>query len=178
MRLFPTRRIGWGVTLGAITFIYLSLSPVGRFQLWLKGHGWQTPVSEAILTISATVILYLVFVRLDRRSPSHLIATVGVGLTYLFMMVTFAPHPSDRIHLLEYSLLTLSFFYAFKFDLPPRLLYPAAWAAAFGAGLIDELIQRFIPTRAADLHDALLNGVAALVALTFIGLVLERENSK
>ncbi|MBF0171042.1 MAG: VanZ family protein [Nitrospinae bacterium] len=178
MNLFPNRRRGWEVTLGAIALIYLSLGPVGSFQLWLKSHGWQRPVSESILLFSAVTILYLVVVRLDRRTPSHLLALAGVGAAYLAMMITLAPHPSDRIHLLEYSLLTISFYYALKFDFSPPLRYPLAWMGAFASGFVDELIQRVVPTRAFDLHDALLNGAAASLALLFTGLVLEREGAR
>jgi hypothetical protein len=174
--LFPGRRNGWLITIGYVALIYLSLEPVGTFQLYLKRNGWQTPVAEAILVLSAAAALYLVFVRLDRRSPGHVVAVIAVGVAYAAMMIWFAPRPSDRIHLIEYSMLAIFLFYALKFDVAPWGRYPLAWGGAFSVGFVDELIQDRIPTRAYDLHDAALNGGAALVALMFVGLAIEREN--
>ena len=173
--LFANRKNAWAVTSGYVALIYLTLGPVGSLQLWLKSLGWQTFTSSAILIVSIAMILYLIVIRLKRRSLMDLATLAAAGGMYAYIMEAFAPYPSDRIHLVEYSILAALFYYTLKFDIQVRFVFVLSWVFTAMTGFVDEIIQSFLSTRTYDLNDMMINAMAAAVALITVGLVIEGD---
>ncbi|VAX19302.1 hypothetical protein MNBD_NITROSPINAE04-124 [hydrothermal vent metagenome] len=175
MKLFASRASGRAVTAGYVAMIYLTLGVVGSFQLWLRDTGWQTPVSTAILVFSISAALYIVVIRQRRRSAMNLVALAGAGFMYAYLMTTFSQNPSSRIHLVEYSLLAILLYYTLRFDVKNKSAYVLAWVITTFIGFVDEVIQAYLPTRAYDLDDLMINTMAAAIALCVVGVVVEDE---
>ncbi|VAX19556.1 hypothetical protein MNBD_NITROSPINAE01-182 [hydrothermal vent metagenome] len=175
MNIFKNRGTAWGVTAGYVGLIYITLGIIGTLQLWLRDHGFQTIVSTAVLVVTFTAAIYLVIVKLNHRSPINLVTLMAACGMYGYIMVSFAPHPSARIHLVEYSILATFFYYTLKFDMKGRQAYIIAWLLTCATGLVDEMIQAYIPTRTFDLNDLMINAMAATIALLTVGLVVEDE---
>jgi len=162
-----------GITAGYVGLIYITLGGIGSLQLWLRDHSFQTIVSTAILVITFTTFIYLVVVKLGRKSAINLTTLAAASAMYGYIMVSFAPHPSARIHLVEYSILAMLFYYSLKFDMKGKQAYVIAWVLTCATGLVDEVIQSYIPTRAFDLDDLMINAMAATIALLTVALVVE-----
>jgi len=175
MNLFKTQKSAWVTTCVYVAAIFLTLEPVGSLQLWLKRHGWQTFTSDVLLIGAILAILYLIVVRLGRRSAIDLTTLAAAGVMYAYIMISFAPHPSDRIHLIEYSALAVALYYSLRFHISMKFVYVLSWAATTLIGLVDEVIQSRLPTRTYDLNDAMINAMAAGVALTVVGFVIEES---
>lgn len=173
MNLFSSRKKGWLVTTWYVAVIYLTLAPVGSLQLWLRSRGMQTSVSELILLFIIMITLYVVVIRLKRRSLMNLLTLTACGGMYAYIATVFAPSPSDKIHIIEYSILASLLYYALKFDVKGKSGYVIAWTLTTVIGLVDELIQSRLPTRAYDLNDLMINSLAAACALLVVGLVVE-----
>jgi len=173
MNWLTEKKRAWFLTAGYVTLIYTTLGIVGSFSLWLRRDGWQTAVSTAIMITAFALVLYLIIFVLKRRSFMSIVAMMAAGLMYSYIMISFAPAPSDKIHLLEYSLLAALLFYALKIDIAPKSAYLLAWVITTFTGLVDEMIQYYLPTRAFDLNDLMINAMAAGVALFVVGFVVE-----
>lgn len=141
--------------------------------MWLRSLGWQTFVSEIILIASIAAILYVVIGRMGKRSANDIMTLAVAGIMYAYIMISFAPNPSDRIHLVEYSLLAILLYYALKFDVKTKFVYITAWSMSAIVGFVDEMIQSQLSTRTYDLNDMMINAMAAAVALVTVGFVIE-----
>lgn len=101
------------------------------------------------------------------------VTLAAAGGMYTYIVTAFAPTPSDRIHLIEYSLLAATIYYALKIDIKTKSAYVLAWFATTAIGFVDEVIQYYLPSRAFDLNDLMINTLAAAVALLIVGFVVE-----
>src|SRR6185295_3099713 len=99
----------------------------------------------------------------DRRAARYaaLAAAVVFGVGYAFVVRTGNPEVDavERFHFVEYGLVTLLFYRAWR----PRddaSVFVLPVLAALIVGTLDEWLQWFIPARIGELHDILLNGAA------------------
>ncbi|MBI4666823.1 MAG: VanZ family protein [Nitrospinae bacterium] len=176
MNLFNNKFTARAVTAGYVFIIYLTTGLMGSVQVWLRQRGFLTVASGLLLVAGAGVAVYFIVARLGRRKPKHLVILAASAAAYFVLSVKFAKTPSDRIHLLEYSLLAALAYYTVKFNVKGWPAYPGAWLLATMAGLMDEAIQRFLPNRAADMRDFLVNAISAAVALLVVRLVIEEND--
>jgi len=90
-------------------------------------------------------------------------AFVFLAVSFIFaLFIKRLNLPEERIHFLEYGLCGVLYMNAFESGetLSPGRKIFWAFAAAALAGIIDELIQKILPSRVFDLRDILFNVVA------------------
>ena len=94
---------------------------------------------------------------------------LGVAAVYLLLILRMAV-PEERSHLIEYSVLAVFIHEAFKERAGngAKVWRPALLAilTTTAIGLLDELIQLFVPSRVFDPIDMLFNTLAAVLAIT------------
>ncbi len=73
-------------------------------------------------------------------------------------------------HLTEYAVLALLWYRAFARGRRASPRIALAFAISLGWAMLDELRQSLVPTRTASAMDVALDGLGALIALTFVGL--------
>ncbi|VAX24634.1 hypothetical protein MNBD_NITROSPINAE02-2015 [hydrothermal vent metagenome] len=173
MKILTDRKTLWYIIAGYVAAIYLTLGLIGRLSLWLRNNGWQTGITTAMLFVAFVVSLYVIVVILGRRSVMNIITLAAAGCVYTYIVFAFQSSPSNRIHIIEYSLLAALLYYAIKIDVNSRSAYVLAWIITVVIGFGDEMIQYYLPTRAYDLNDIMVNSIAAAVALLVISLVVE-----
>lgn len=155
--------------------LYITTGVVGTLQLWLREHGFQRAVSATLLCAFVILVVYIVVIRLNRRSAGDVMALVVAGLVYAYLIKNYARAPSDWIHLIEYPPLAVIAYYTLKLSVRGgmALVYAMALTTAVGAG--DEFLQSYVPARTADVHDLVVNMVSSAVALAVVWVVIERK---
>ena len=128
------------------------------FSVWLFLAG--------CLLVLATVVTQGLRVR---PGGAEIAVALGVAAAYLLVVVRMSV-PTERSHLVEYGVVAVFIHEALteRADRGRRVPVPALLAimAASLVGVIDEGIQRFIPSRAFDPVDILFNALAATMAVT------------
>ena len=77
--------------------------------------------------------------------------------------------PEERIHLIEYGLLSVLVFKALEFDLRKKgVLYVLSFFIVVIIGSVDEFIQYILPNRVGDLKDVFLNAFSGLLGLVVL----------
>ena len=93
---------------------------------------------------------------------------LGVAAVYLLLLLRMAV-PEERSHLIEYSVLAVFVHEALKErGSNGAKVWQPAWLAILitvGIGLLDEIIQLFVPGRVLDPMDMLFNSGAAIMAI-------------
>lgn len=81
--------------------------------------------------------------------------------------------PIERIHFIEYGLLSILIFRALRHNLRDKSIYVWSGIAVFCLGLLDEGIQYLLPNRVYDTRDVIVNGIAGILGLLLIGLCFQ-----
>ncbi len=114
---------------------------------------------------AAALLPVLRLVRPPRPPPPwpHALYLLMV-LAALAMAVTLASSPIGRVHLAEYGLLAILVVRALPGP-PGARHYGGAFLAASAVGLVDEVVQHFLPNRVFDWYDVALNVGASLLGV-------------
>jgi hypothetical protein len=119
--------------------------------------------------LAVAVVAALLVIR-QHRLPRYLAVAGALTIGTLYAVVTSTGVPEvdavERFHFVEYGLLTF-LFYRVWVDRADLASFAMPFVAAFVTGTADEAMQWFVPLRVGELHDVLLNGVAAACGLLF-----------
>lgn len=83
--------------------------------------------------------------------------------------------PEERIHLVEYGLLSFLVHRALRFDLSGFALFTLTFLMVSGFGFFDEVIQGILPNRYFGWRDVLLNATGGLMGIGLIGFVFSNR---
>ncbi len=168
MPLFTSKREKrlWIWTMVIIVAIYASLGIARPISNILIDNGLLTPFFIAGMLLVCVTILTHGFKR--RPGKIDIILVPGVIAVYLMVFVRIEI-PQERTHLIEYGVLAIFILETFKERAKniDYLLSPALLAILSTGifGIIDELIQAFIPNRIFDIRDILFNTFAGILAV-------------
>lgn len=117
-----------------------------------------------MIALAATVILHGL-----RTQPEKAEITIWLGLSVVYLWLYSRLGFAERGHLFEYSILAIFIHKALieRTMQGKKVLNPALFAflIAFTIGVLDELVQIFLPSRVCDPLDILFNGFVALLAI-------------
>jgi hypothetical protein len=160
----PSARTLLALYLAAMFATLPFLRGIVTFVIERLGWGY---VSHPLHMVLALCVLFpaLRLIRTPRPAPPwpHL-AYLGLLSAALVTLRLLASSPVGRIHLVEYALLAILILRALP---PPRkgAHYGLALAAAAVVGLLDEVVQYFLPDRVFDPYDIALNAAAAALGV-------------
>ncbi len=134
------------------------------------------------LLVNATILLWIIFfackILFHKKFPSRLTIVLFLGIGVLYAIaIKMLPIAEERIHLVEYGVLSFLIYRALRLDFSRVKSYAGALILAFVLGWIDEGIQEILPTRYYDNRDVILNGVSALLGLMLVAVVERRKYS-
>ena len=156
----------WLWTLAALVAIFstLGLTPAAAEELRDNGLAGAAMFLGLIGMGSAVVITAF----RARPSRTEIGVLLGIGAVYLVTFIRINI-PEERTHLFEYSIVALLIYEALteRADQGRRVPWPAllAFLATASIGLLDEVVQSFIPERVFDPIDIMFNTLAALMTV-------------
>lgn len=175
--IFSSPRKAWTAVAVYTVFLYSTLTVAFDIYVYFFGR-WGKPAMSSIMTwmylpIGVALLAFLVR-RLPRRAGSYLaFLLIVLAVAYCLKFLTV---PAKRFHFLQYGPLTFLVFDALRFKIRDRYLYLWTMALVSLIGLGDEFLQHLLPKRHFGLIDVVINSVAGLVTLVFIGFVMGEEN--
>jgi VanZ family protein len=159
----PRERRLWTWIAVLVVGIYATLGLVAPLAEHLEGQGLAVVV---FWTVMASIGLTVLFMGLRAR-PGGLEIGIGIGLIGVYLMMFLRITIAERSHLMEYSILAVFIYEAFRERAKHRRI-PVPALLAIGLtiviGVIDELIQLFLPSRVFNPQDIIFNVSAAVVA--------------
>ncbi len=164
----------WIIAFLYTMLIYLTLPIMPRLWNGFRrfAGGYANHIAAIILAIIGFVVLiYLIRQHRGRRSIFWFFILALIYAWALSMLKL----PVERIHFIEYGLLSIFVFKALAHDIKNRSVYLWSALIVFCLGLIDEIIQHFLPTRVYDTRDVVVNGCAGILVLLIIALCFQPE---
>jgi VanZ family protein len=165
------RKIWWSGVLLYLVFIYATLgyAPV----LWdalneITGGSGLAIVYAAGISVVVAILLYTVFFKKEKSPAKYLLLLISFYI--FFILNKLATFPAEKIHLLEYGMLSVLLYNALKVDMDRYDVRLYIWGSAICllAGLIDEIIQLVLPDRFFDWKDVFINAASGITAFVII----------
>lgn len=167
----PTRFRAWLQVIILTILIFSTLSIVRPIVNFLKKTGTLDIVVWGSLIVFCFFLVYFIKQAKLKSMPRYIVLGIllicyGLSLQYLIVA------PEERIHFIEYGMLSLFFFRAFSFDIRKKWLnYALTLSAVSLVGYLDEVVQYILPNRVYDIRDVGLNSLAGFLMLIFILLL-------
>ena len=168
MNLFVSKRERrlWYWTIAATLAIFSGIWLSGSLAEFLRDRGWLTNAFWiAIILVMLSVLIYGI-----KTKPSGMEVVIWVGLAAIYLLVALRIYaPEERSHLIEYSVLALFVLETLR-ERRKHIGIPkyAAWTAlglTAAIGILDEVVQFFVPDRVFDLIDIAFDFLAASLAI-------------
>ena len=167
------KKIGdWAIVLSYTLLIYISLPLMpglwGKFTRY--AGNFADYVAAVILAVFGIIIIfYLISKQKDIRNfvwLAILAFAYAWGLSRLKL-------PIERIHFIEYGLLSIFVFRALRHNIRDKSIYLWSGISVFCLGFLDEGIQYVLPNRVYETRDVIVNGIAGVLGLFLIGLCFQ-----
>jgi VanZ family protein len=146
---------------------------VGQFTVWLRDVAKDQYVLALALIVATAATLavgFAVFAIRERHWQRYgwLLASVSLAVTYGALARTGVADTdaAERFHFVEYGLLTVLFYKAWRPSADGAVLV-MPFVAGLLVGTMEEWLQWFVPARVGELKDVLLNAVAVSSGLLF-----------
>ena len=159
----------WAVTGVYVALLYLTLPYTKGVVLSLKAmHIFPAIVTATYLAIAAVVLWLMLFLYRIRDAAAYILMTcLAVILAYFVLGLEV---PEERVHFVQYGLLSVSMCYSLRPTLAGKALYGATFFWTALGGIVDESLQYFIPSRVFDLRDIGFNVTAAAIGTGFCAI--------
>jgi uncharacterized membrane protein HdeD (DUF308 family) len=161
------KRLAWAGIFCYLLLIYLTLPYAPALQRWLL-RAWGDPAKQIGIIFSvllgAAVLIYYLVRRKDHRLRV-LISGVVLAALYVLAFKYLVLYPAEQFHFAEYGALSWMVFLvlireqSLKKTIALVLLFGAA------AGILDEVIQHFLPQRHFEWRDILVNLISSILGL-------------
>lgn len=156
----------WAWTLAVVVAIFSTLGPAGTLAGALRDSG----LDAALFVVGCLLVLATIVTQglASRPSGAEIGVALGVAAAYVLVFVRMSL-ATERTHLVEYGVVALFVYEALteRAGRGRRVPLPAGLAvlAASLIGVLDELVQAFLPSRVFDPRDIFFNVLAAVMAV-------------
>jgi VanZ family protein len=160
----------WGVVLLYVAAIYLTIPYTPRWWTAAQAATGASFTSLALLPLATIGGLALAAVTYRTRADIRaLLALTALGGTYYYLYRHVFQEPVEKLHLIEYGLLSWIIWWAWRPG-RQRLYRPAAgvWLLSAAVGAADEWIQHFTPGRFGEFRDVVINWESAALGLAVL----------
>ena len=173
MKIRSIKKI-WIIILIYVLFIYISLPYFPVFVAFLKNYISKDTLNNLSLLFCISFFLVLskwIYDKKYKFVQDIFIISPLLLLTYMsFSLDVWA----ERVHFIQYGLLGLLVSRAYKIGTLKILL--ASGLFIMSVGLVDEIIQWFLPNRYGDIRDVVMNSLGGVSGL-WLGQFLYWENN-
>jgi len=172
----------WGGIAIYLAFVYATLGVAPKvwdsLDALFGGFGIIFTVYIPAALAGIGILAYMFFKKEERKADSYFIFLVFVAV--FAELTLLAQTPEEKIHLIEYGALGVLLYNALKIDLDrfDPVLYLAGGLFCLGAGLLDEVIQLYLPNRVFDWKDVVINFISGVMGLLIIRVVVLRAPKK
>ena len=163
----------WAWALVAVSGIYSTLVLAQTLtSTFTDRRAFENSFMLLLLALGAAIVALGLKLR-----PGGAEIGVGIGIAAVYLMaLTRMGSPSERSHLIEYSIVATLIYAALRErgSQGAGVRFPALLAIAATAvvGLVDELVQLGLPWRVFDPIDIVFNALAAVMAVVATGLLI------
>ncbi len=159
----------WLIVFLYVLFIFVTIPYVPK--IWssltqLLGKGTSAILNVSYGFLGSCVILYSYF-RLQKKSFMFYAALLLIFLCYGYLLKNLSV-AIEKIHLLEYGVLSTLVYWAVKPKIKRILIYGVILGIVFLVGWADELVQRVTPGRVYEFKDVLLNWKAGILGFLLV----------
>lgn len=157
----------WGAAVAYIAFVYATVPVFPMVWDRLRDHTEGAIEHLGVLVIAALAMAVLGRLwRCTGRTAWQPYAVLGfVFAAYGYLLARFGTFPAERLHLVEYGLVSFFLLRALRLDLSPRAAYLASLMLTIVVGFGDECIQWVLPQRFFELKDVQLNAISGALGL-------------
>ncbi len=161
-------RSAWWAVFAWVVVILTSVPLARALQHWVKATvGRQAYLVVVLLAVAVAVVAGAVaswrrLGRLSWRRMPWLLSSGGLCAAYSWHL---RHAPEEALHFIEYGVLGLLLVRALRFRLADAALFPAALLIGTMVGVLDELVQWFVPGRFWDVRDIAVNALGIFLAL-------------
>jgi len=168
------RLLAWTYVALMMTAILISLPLTPT--LWkmgsdIIGGGINNSGYIISLFILALIGLYMLL-NYRKYGPIGMMSLALLGLIYFYMLKHHCKFPAERLHLIEYGLLSFLAFHAFQFSFTRATSYGFGFIFSSVFGFVDELIQYVLPNRSFEVRDIVTNVFGSALGLILLGVLL------
>ncbi len=159
-KINPSTRIS--ITITYVLAIFLTLPYIREWALLLRSQNLLGTSVNVIYSMAGCTLFYLFFFVFKIRNLVAIITTF-LSLAIFAYFLGELELPEERIHFVEYGFLSVLIYYSLSSF--PSVKRVSIWTFLIGStlGIIDEVIQYFLPSRYFDLRDIGFNVCAALL---------------
>ena len=162
----------YGIALSYILFIYISLPLMpGLWERFAAKVGNFADYFTAVLL--AVFGLFIIFYLISKRKNVRNFIWLAILASAYAWALSSLEISVERVHFVEYGLLTLFVFRALNHNIRDKSLYLWSGIAVFCLGFLDEGIQYLLPNRVYNTRDVVVNGIAGILGLLVIGLCFQ-----
>lgn len=164
----------WGILFFYTLFLYISLP----FMPGLWGRFTQKVGNFAdyfAAFILGLIGLFIIFYLISRQKDIHNFVWLAILAFAYAVALRSLKLPVERVHFVEYGLLSVFVFRALRHDIKNKSVYFCSGVIVFCLGFLDEGIQYLLPNRVYNTRDVVVNGVAGILALFLIRLCLRPQ---
>jgi len=176
MMLIARKTVDWVLLATCTSLIYVTLPMAPSFYQSIQGYTsgmFRLYINSVFLVIGIGTVGYLSLASISGKMWRYL-SLMGITLGYGFFLAT-TELPSERIHFLEYGLLSWPLMMALKHHFSgPNLLLVAGLIISL-LGFIDEVIQWILPNRYFELKDVGMNTAGGLLGILLVRFVFVRN---
>jgi hypothetical protein len=173
------RKKAWTFVIVYVLLIYSTLSVMRDILNFLKttlGKGFDVLVYGIFGLFFFSGFGFLL--RSSQGAAWVQIKSVACYIVLFGMIGIIAIHlkiPEERIHLVEYGLLSFLVYGALRFDFSGFTLFVLTCVIVSGFGFLDEVIQGILPNRYFGWRDVLLNAAGGLMGVGLIAFVFSKQ---
>jgi VanZ family protein len=161
----------WGVAIAYIAFVYATVPVLPVVWDRLRDHTEGAIDHLGIVVIAGLALAIVERARRTAVRPGSraawqpCVVLTAVFAAYGYPLVRFSTFPAERLHLVEYGLVSLFLLRALRLDLSSRGAYLASLMLTAVVGFGDECIQWALPQRFFELKDVQLNFISGALGL-------------
>ncbi|MBI5298984.1 MAG: VanZ family protein [Deltaproteobacteria bacterium] len=158
-----TRRKAWGFVGAYVALVYAGLYFTPFLGLYLSKRNALGSFVGWTYALSALFLIYFLYFKLKIRKAEAYGLLLGLGILFQGAIQRME-ETLDRLHFLEYGLLYLLIYLAFRFSSDGIVLIGRTIILCSLFALGDEGLQGLLPNRMAEWHDVLINISACYLA--------------
>lgn len=172
-----TRRKAWGFVGAYVALIHSGLYFTPFIGLYLSKRNALGSFIGWIYVFSGLFLIWFFYFKLKIRKAEAYGLLIGLGMLCQGAIQRME-ETLDRLHFLEYGLLYLLVYLAFRFSSNGIVLMGRAILLCSLFALVDEGIQGLLPNRVAEWHDVLINIFACYLAAGVVAIACKYRGSR